>query len=269
MPRPPNRLASGTLPERTIEDGKFQLTPLMRYDYRVIAPANGATRCSERTGPISSTCPGLRRRMHSAHRRLIDDVFRPMGTLPKRVAFTDQEDAMIEFVESGNCLSLARDCVLDRITRKREFRDRRQGGADLRPQFRLPDVAASRAGDLAGLLGHAGGMGAEPGRRGACTDRSGKIAEKRADRREPGSSRASNEWRGVGRLRHGSVDQFGRSQTLAGSDLPSQIDFSDRHSSDVSSGGRLADRSSRLIRASRSSLRGWLEMMESPCLPCR
>ena len=31
-------LASGILPERTIEDGKFQLTALMRYDYRVIAP---------------------------------------------------------------------------------------------------------------------------------------------------------------------------------------------------------------------------------------
>jgi hypothetical protein len=41
--------------------------------------------------------------------------------LPKRVAFADQEDAMIEFVEAGNCLSLARDCVLDRITRKRNF----------------------------------------------------------------------------------------------------------------------------------------------------
>ena len=38
MPRPPNRLASGIPSERTIEDGKFQLTPLMRYDYRVIAP---------------------------------------------------------------------------------------------------------------------------------------------------------------------------------------------------------------------------------------
>ena len=55
------------------------------------------------------------------NRRLLDDVFRPMGALPKRVAFTDQEDAMIDFVESGICLSLARDCVLDRITRDRNF----------------------------------------------------------------------------------------------------------------------------------------------------
>ena len=57
----------------------------------------------------------------SAHRRLIDDVFRPTGSLPKRVAFAEQEDAMIEFVEAGNCLSLARDDVIDRITRKRNF----------------------------------------------------------------------------------------------------------------------------------------------------
>jgi hypothetical protein len=44
-----------------------------------------------------------------------------MGSLPKRVALTDQEEAMIDFVESGIRLSLARDCILDRITRKRNF----------------------------------------------------------------------------------------------------------------------------------------------------
>src|SRR5947208_17156391 len=44
-----------------------------------------------------------------------------MGSLPKRVAFAEQEDAMIEFVEAGNCLSLARECVLNRITRNRNF----------------------------------------------------------------------------------------------------------------------------------------------------
>jgi len=44
-----------------------------------------------------------------------------MGSLPKRVAFTNQEEAMIDFVESGICLSLARDAIIDRITRKRNF----------------------------------------------------------------------------------------------------------------------------------------------------
>src|SRR5256886_15358038 len=36
---PAESLASGTSPERHIEGGKFQLAPLMSYDYRVIAPA--------------------------------------------------------------------------------------------------------------------------------------------------------------------------------------------------------------------------------------
>jgi hypothetical protein len=44
-----------------------------------------------------------------------------MGSLPKRVAFSNQEEAMIDFVESGICLSLARDVILDRVTRKRNF----------------------------------------------------------------------------------------------------------------------------------------------------
>src|SRR5258707_9934169 len=59
---------------------------------------------------------------HSAHRRLLDDIFRPLGLLPKRVAYTDQEEAMIDFVESGVCLCLARDVVLEqRLPRKQNY----------------------------------------------------------------------------------------------------------------------------------------------------
>jgi hypothetical protein len=49
---------------------------------------------------------------------LLDDVYRPMGTLPKRGAFAEQEDAMIGLVESGAGLSLIRDSVL--ASRRRE-----------------------------------------------------------------------------------------------------------------------------------------------------
>src|SRR6478736_7374309 len=118
---PPESLASGILPERTIEDGKFRLMALMRYDYRVIAPAEWSDKVLGKDWPDLIGLPWLATPPHSAHRRLLDDIFRPMGSLPKRVAFTDQEEAMIDFVESGICLSLARDCVLDRITRKRNF----------------------------------------------------------------------------------------------------------------------------------------------------
>jgi DNA-binding transcriptional LysR family regulator len=114
-------LASGTLPERTIEDGKFQLTALMRYDYRVIAPREWSDKVLGKDWAGLTDLPWIATPHASAHRRLIDDVFRPTGSLPKRVAFAEHEDAMIEFVEAGTCLSLARDCVLDRITRNRNF----------------------------------------------------------------------------------------------------------------------------------------------------
>ncbi|XIA65053.1 LysR family transcriptional regulator substrate-binding protein [Bradyrhizobium sp. TZ2] len=95
--------------------------PLMRYDYRVIAPAAWSDKVMGKDWADLAGLPWLATPHHSVHRRLLDDIFRPMGALPKRVAFTDQEEAMIDFVESGVCLSLARDCVLDRITRKRNF----------------------------------------------------------------------------------------------------------------------------------------------------
>ena len=118
---PPEALASGILSERTIDDGKFQLAPLMSYPYRVIAPAEWSDKVLGKDWAELAGLPWLATPPHSAHRRLLDDIFRPMGSLPKRVAYADQEEAMIDFVESGICLSLARDCILDRITRKRNF----------------------------------------------------------------------------------------------------------------------------------------------------
>ena len=118
---PAECLASGILPERTIEDGRFRLTALMRYNYRVIAPREWSDKVLGKDWADLVDLPWITTPHASAHRRLIDEVFRPTGSLPKRVAFAEQEDAMIEFVEAGNCLSLVRDCVLDRITRKRNF----------------------------------------------------------------------------------------------------------------------------------------------------
>jgi DNA-binding transcriptional LysR family regulator len=113
----PPRLRS----ERSIEGGKFQLVPLLSYTYRVAAPAEWNDRVMGKDWADLAALPWLATPSPSAHRRLLDDVFRPLGPLPKRVGFTDQEEAMIDFVESGVCLSLARDDVLARITRKRNF----------------------------------------------------------------------------------------------------------------------------------------------------
>ena len=49
------------------------------------------------------------------------------------------------------------------------------------PALLYVHLAASRADHLAGLLGHAGGMGIEAGWRSACPDRSAEIAEKRPE----------------------------------------------------------------------------------------
>jgi DNA-binding transcriptional LysR family regulator len=107
--------------ERIVGDGKLQLAPLMRYDYRVIAPIAWSDRVMGKDWADLADLPWLATPLHSAHRRLTDDVFRALGALPKRVAFTDQEEAVIDFVESGLCLGLARDGILDRVTRKRDF----------------------------------------------------------------------------------------------------------------------------------------------------
>ena len=118
---PEPSLSSHVLTERLIEDGKFQLMPLMSYVYRVIAPREWRDRVMGKDWRDLAGLPWLATPAKSAHRRLLDDIFRPLGPLPKRVAFTDQEEAMTDFVESGICLSLARDPVIERITRERNF----------------------------------------------------------------------------------------------------------------------------------------------------
>jgi DNA-binding transcriptional LysR family regulator len=107
--------------ERCIEDGKFTAAPLFSYTYRVIAPAEWSAKVLGKDWDDLAGLPWLATPSPSAHRRLLDEIFRPLGPLPKRVGFTDQEEAMIDFVESGVCLSLARDSVLERVTGKRNF----------------------------------------------------------------------------------------------------------------------------------------------------
>ena len=119
---PPDSLLRHTYAERTIEGGKYQLAPLLAYDYRVIAPVEWRDQVMGKDWAELMHLPWLATPAHSAHRRLLDDIFRPLGALPKRVAYTDQEEAMIDFVESGVCLSLARDIVLEpRLKQPRTF----------------------------------------------------------------------------------------------------------------------------------------------------
>jgi DNA-binding transcriptional LysR family regulator len=110
-----------TLPERESESGRFQFAPLMCFTYHVIAPLAWTDQVTGKGWRDLVNLPWLATPSPSAHRRLLDDIFRPFGITPKRVAQTDQEETMIDFVESGIGLSLARKYVLNRRNRKRNF----------------------------------------------------------------------------------------------------------------------------------------------------
>jgi DNA-binding transcriptional LysR family regulator len=110
-----------TFPERESESGRFQFAPLMCFTYHVIAPLAWSDKVTGKGWRDLVNLPWLATPFPSAHRRLLDDIFRPFGVVPKRVAQTDQEETMIDFVESGIGLSLARKGVLDRRSHKHNF----------------------------------------------------------------------------------------------------------------------------------------------------
>jgi len=204
----PPRLRS----ERSIEGGKFQLVPLLSYTYRVVAPAEWSDKVMGKDWADLATLPWLATPSPSAHRRLLDDVFRPLGPLPKRVGFTDQEEAMIDFVESGVCLSLARDGVLARITRKRNFviADKVSLTCDL--SFACLASRTPGTGDFARLRGDARGVGFDTGQSGPRFGACGELNRPSNPTSDPCSSLA---------------------QVLA---PEPQIDFSAAHSVAVKSG---------------------------------
>lgn len=109
--------------ERGLDDGKILLAPLVSYVYRVIAPIQWRDRVMGKDWQDLAALPWLATPQRSAHRRMLDDIFRRFGAVPKRVGFSDHEEQMIGFVESGVCLSLARDSVIERVVgpRKRNF----------------------------------------------------------------------------------------------------------------------------------------------------
>jgi DNA-binding transcriptional LysR family regulator len=158
--------------ERTIDGGRFLLAALTRFNYRVIAPRAWSGMISGKHWADLADLPWIATPHDSAQRRLLDDIYRSLGSSPKRVGFADHEDAMIGLVEAGTGLSLARDSVLDRITRKPEFvvadavtlsceigfaclaarRDEpmiAQAFAAMRAVWDLPREAAAGSGDVA------------------------------------------------------------------------------------------------------------------------
>jgi DNA-binding transcriptional LysR family regulator len=99
------------------EDGQAAATPalavrtLTRFTYRVVAPAGWGPQVQGRDWKALAALPWLATPPESAHHRLLERVFAPLGLSPRRVALVDQEASMLDLLKSGIGLSLVRDSI--------------------------------------------------------------------------------------------------------------------------------------------------------------
>jgi DNA-binding transcriptional LysR family regulator len=96
------------------EERGVALQRLIRFSYRVIAPAGWAPQVLGRDWRALATLPWLSTPPASAHHRLLARVFGPAsltGLTPHYVARVDQEASMLDLVKSGVGLSLMRDSI--------------------------------------------------------------------------------------------------------------------------------------------------------------
>lgn len=84
---------------------------LTRFAYRVVAPAGWGPQVQGRDWKALAALPWLATPPESAHHRLLERVFVPLGLAPRRVALVDQEASMLDLVKSGIGLSLVRDSI--------------------------------------------------------------------------------------------------------------------------------------------------------------
>jgi len=82
---------------------------LTRFTYRVVAPAGWGPQVLGRDWKALAALPWLATPPESAHHRLLERVFGPLGLSPRRVALVDQEASMLDLLKSGVGLSLLRD----------------------------------------------------------------------------------------------------------------------------------------------------------------
>jgi DNA-binding transcriptional LysR family regulator len=84
---------------------------LTRFTYRVVAPAGWGPQVLGRDWKALAALPWLATPPESAHHRLLDKVFGPLGLSPRRAALVDQEASMLDLLKSGVGLSLLRDSI--------------------------------------------------------------------------------------------------------------------------------------------------------------
>jgi DNA-binding transcriptional LysR family regulator len=84
---------------------------LTRFTYRVVAPAGWGPQVLGRDWKALAALPWLATPPESAHHRLLEKVFGPLGLSPRRAALVDQEASMLDLLKSGVGLSLLRDSI--------------------------------------------------------------------------------------------------------------------------------------------------------------
>jgi DNA-binding transcriptional LysR family regulator len=90
---------------------QFSVRELMRFTYRVLAPAGWGPQVLGKDWKALAALPWIATPPASAHHRLLASVFGPLGIEPRRVALVDQEASMLDLVKSGVGLSLVRDSI--------------------------------------------------------------------------------------------------------------------------------------------------------------
>ncbi len=92
-------------------DAALAARTLTRFTYRVVAPAGWGPQVTGRDWKALAALPWLATPPESAHHRLLERVFGPLGLAPRRVALVDQEASMLDLLKSGVGLSLLRDSI--------------------------------------------------------------------------------------------------------------------------------------------------------------
>ncbi len=92
-------------------DAALATRTLTRFTYRVVAPAGWGPQVTGRDWKALAALPWLGTPPESAHHRLLERVFGPLGLAPRRVALVDQEASMLDLLKSGVGLSLLRDSI--------------------------------------------------------------------------------------------------------------------------------------------------------------
>jgi DNA-binding transcriptional LysR family regulator len=93
---------------------QFEARQLIKFTYRVLAPAGWGPQVLGRDWKALAALPWLATPPASVHHRLLASVFGPdslTGVEPKRVALVDEEASMLDLVRSGVGLSLVRDSI--------------------------------------------------------------------------------------------------------------------------------------------------------------